>query len=237
MNIKLLKRSQVIKNLILFIVFSVFYLHLIYSLTKGVSAFNLLGLKENLIKEWALIMLGLTSIVSVSLGTKVSKFIYSLFFVVVLVKTSAPLLNELDKFVLIMNFAYLVFAFYYYLFWKLELDEAFYKPRFTSRDLGPRSSLPVKVKLTTSANQEIYGELTNWDKNGCFISITDSTLPKGSIKFEVEYEQRQFMDYGQVMTEYANGVGIKFQKVTSKSNVHNWLDFYDILRDRGFIFT
>jgi len=236
MNIKVVKRSLVIKNLILFILFSIFYLHLLYSLNRGVSAFDIAGLKMNIQNEWALVMLGLTSIVSIFLGLKASRFIYFLFFSIVIVKGSIPLFKELDKFLLIMNFIYLVFSYYFHLFWKLELSEAFYKPCFTKRDLGPKSALPFSVKVTDKNGIEVKGDLTNWDKNGCFIALKGAQSIRGKINVEIQYEERSFSQEGVVMTEYDNGVGIKFQKKASVAVHHSWADFYDILRDRGFIF-
>ncbi len=236
MNVKIVKRSIVIKNLILYIVFSLFYLHLLYSLTRGVSAINLVQFQTNVQSEWALIMLGLTAIIAVFLGIKVSRFIYFLFFSIILIKGATPLFKELDKFVLIMNFVYLVFAYYFHLFWKLELDEAFYKPRFTKRDLGPKAKLPVNVKVIDRNGALVSGELTNWDKSGCFISTEGQTVIRGKVAFEVEYENRIFTQDGIVMTEYDKGVGIKFQKKSLKTSDHDWLDFYDILRDRGLLY-
>lgn len=154
---------------------------------------------------------------------------------VITLKSGILFFEGFDKVLLLLNFVYISCAFYFYQLIILELEEAFYNPNFTKRDLSVIGKLQ-NVKIIAEG-QQIEGLVTNMDKGSLFIK-TDGPqlqLPQ-KVKIEVQYLGRPFFIIGNIMTSYSNGVGLKIENGENSSNNDlGWNELYDILKDRGII--
>src|SRR3989339_423413 len=183
MQIKLYKRSTVMRNMVLFISLSLFFVHIQNSINTGVSSFDLEKFVSLLTTEKTMVLLSLLSIFSVLYANRISKIFFALFSFFVIYNGFATFFTKLDKIILLMNGLYVVLAYFFYLFWHFELNE------------------------TIKKNVKIY----------------------------ISFAGKEFCQWGEIISGYGNGVGIKFFEGEDEHDLDlKWKDFFSIITDRGY---
>ncbi len=231
MKIRLLKRSAVIKNMLIFQFFSLVYLQIIKSLHLGISAFKWNSFLEMLqARPWILLSF-LLAFISVYLATKFSSLLFGLFCLVILGESIFYLFESFDKLILVLTFFYSICSMYFLLFWGLEKKEAIYRPSFDKNSIGLLDEYNLSVDVESPFGP-IKGNLTNWDEHSCFLIASNFREDlKGKILFKVFFEDLEFQCRGDVVTKYASGYGVRIEET---SETLNWRSFYDIVSDRGY---
>lgn len=238
MSVKLLKRSSVLKNTIFFIILSFVYYHVIHALFAQVSAVDSSFLFQNASNSRFLIALGLLTVSQVWMAKKVSVVFLAVFLGWIFIESFVLFLSDFNKFILILSFIYLIFAFYYLIFWKLELEDASYHPRFDLSDIKLRPTYPVKVDLKMRNGESYSGLISNLGENSCYILLDEKWEElRGHLDAKIYFEKNEFESYAQVVSSYGPGVGLKFKsrKPAENSRSLGWTDFYDIMSDRGYV--
>lgn len=232
---KILKRSSVITNSIVFCFFSLAYIHLVNSFHKGVSALIVKDLLSFLGQEKILVFGMIAVVFCLYNCLKVSRIVFPIFAIVITLKSGILFFEGFDKVLLLLNFVYISCAFYFYQLIILELEEAFYNPQFTKRDLTVNGKLQ-NVKIITEG-EKVDALVTNLDKGSLFVKTSRPVLQISQrIRIEVDYLGRSFQIIGNIMTSYAGGVGVKIENGENTSNNDlGWNELYDILKDRGII--
>jgi len=235
--VKILKRTAILKNLIVFLTFSIFYLHVTTSLHEQRSAMDLAWFQSLLFNNKLLLGFYFSAICTVFLAKNSSKLFVLMFFSFVFGHTFYFFLISFDKLILLLNFAYLIFAFCFYLLWRLELDEAYYAPGFSVYDKEIRPQYNFSVELTVvKTNERLKGHLTNWNPNSCFLILEDKFIDlRGEVQIKIDYVDKTFVDRATIVTSYGAGYGLRINGLDGVNFTRlNWASFYDIINDRGY---
>ncbi|WP_127715605.1 hypothetical protein [Halobacteriovorax sp. HLS] len=230
---KILKRNSNIINIIIFQLFSVIYLHVLYSLVDGYSSLDLATINRSLEGNLSFIGLCLINILFIFMVKKIS--------LKVLIVTSATastisfllFLESFNKTILLYNLLYIVISYFFCMIWKLELNEACYNSFFDKKILRPLGLNDVSVKLhEVVGDRASTGVITNWTVDTLFVATEEVKRLSGEVEVEILYKDTNFFFRGITVTSNAHGVGIKTLN-EKKETTLNWLDFYDIITDRG----
>jgi hypothetical protein len=220
----------------IFLVFSVFYLHIIISLSNGVSALELKGLLQFLKERYYIFIWMAVSLWSVYRIKKISRFFIATYSIAILATGMSLFATNYDKIILMFNFIFILTSFVLFVFWGIELKDIIYCPGYDLHQIGRKSLYPIDVDFELRSGEKIRGYLTNWGQASCF---SVAKWPKGykdDVKINITFENYHFSQKGLVVSHYASGVGIKFfdepgEKTTTN---YNWNEFYNIIKDRGF---
>ncbi|MDO9182837.1 MAG: hypothetical protein Q7U04_10540 [Bacteriovorax sp.] len=236
---KILKRNYGHRNLILFLILSLIYLHAIYSLSMGQSLLSLLSAKSFFTNHYLIISL---TIITSLMVLKIKKYseVFLLFCLIAIVGKNFILLSHgFNKLTLVLNFIYLVFAFYFFISWELEVAMASFNPRFSSHDLEKESRFKLMGKLYSGETEQVGIEvfITNIDSSSCFL-----LLPKGvdlnlktAKKFNIEsnYEGVCFKNNAQLVSLYDRGIGLIFENAPDRRL--SWSELYKVCLERGLM--
>jgi hypothetical protein len=117
--------------------------------------------------------------------------------------------------------------------WKLELNEASYNSFYDARALRPIGLSNVQAKVTSAnTNKDHFGTITNWSQDTFFLVLDDSASLQGELLVSLTYMGVDFSFNSIVVTRSSQGLGLKIQDEQKRESL-NWLDFYDIISDRG----
>ena len=135
MKVQLLKRSAIIKNILIFQLLSLAYLQIVQSLHFGISAIDYKNTPQFLADPWIFISFT-AAFISTYLATKFASFFFGIFCAIILSKPIMYLFESFDKVILVLIFFYLIFSIYFILFWETEKKEAAYRPGFKENAMG-----------------------------------------------------------------------------------------------------
>ncbi|MCK5884847.1 MAG: hypothetical protein KAG61_14250 [Bacteriovoracaceae bacterium] len=237
MGVKLHKKGTIINNLSIFSVLSLLFLHIIASMGRGTSAIDWQSLLTLLKSNGPLVTCFFLTFLSIRSASKLSKFLVPIFSTLILWNSFSVFFNGFDKLILVLNLAYLIVAFYFFAFWLVELSEPLYTPGFSIEDVGRKSSFDFKVKIFFGNEMDGWGYITQVGEGSCFIAVEENLRRcRGKAKLVIDYENTIFEQYGEVITSYGGGFGIKFLNDTERDHrVHNWNDFFTVVCHRGLL--
>lgn len=228
---KYTKRSAVIINTLLFIVFSLFFLSVIESLEEGISALDVKGFLSFLDQNTFLLVVASCAFITVFFLSSFGPALFLLFCGVTLYKSALYFIIDFDKLILILSFLYIVICYNYYQFLKLELKEPFYNPNFPLNIIPAYKNTLIPVKISKNGI-EYQAHLTNWAQNGFFCKLVDDGTPKGVVEIEIVIGHHSFFAEGHVITRVPGGVGVRIGK--SLIPEMGWPDFYGIITELGY---
>lgn len=237
---KILKRNYGHRNLILFLILSLIYLQAIYSLSKGRSLFSIASFHSFFIDHY--LILAITA-VTAYIVMKIKKFseIFLLVCLIVIVGRNFILLSDsFNKLTLVLNFIYLVFAFYFFISWELEVGLASFNPKFSSRDLEKESrftKLKATIGLDAKGEDAVEALVTNIDGESCFLLLSEGAileLNHSKLYFlESSFEGVRFSHRARLVSSYDRGIGLVFD-VSDKTRV-SWSELYKVCLERGIV--
>jgi hypothetical protein len=236
---KILKRNYEHRNLILFLIFSMVYLQAIYSLSHGESILTLEAARSFLKNHYLILAVNFITLYMIIKIKKHSDKMLLLCLALITGKNFIMLATSFNKLVLGLNFVYLIFAFYFFVTWELEIAKASYNPLFSRRDLEKESRFPLKGKLENLINNtsaDVF--ITNIDENSCFALIAvdnahmnlDASAP---YLLSTTYEGVEFSHKATLASTYDRGVGLDFKYAKTENNQLDWSDLYKICLERG----
>ncbi len=241
MRVKLYKRSIIINNLLVFILFSIIFLHILYSLDRGISAYSVDIFRSFLSDNILLSIVAFVTGVSIWNIFSFSKILFFLFCSLIFISGMVIFFHNFDKFILVLDFIYLLLAVYFYIFWKLELEEAIYHPNFSSADINKAFAYSLNIEVELDSGEKIKGHLTNWDNNSCFLFLEMKNNFRGRVNLHIEFENRIFAQRGVIISQYGSGIGVKFSFDEDYDSIgddgknrFHWIDFLTIISDRGY---
>jgi len=235
-NLKIYKKSPVMRNTAIFAVFSMFYLHVLESFVNGVSTFNLdsyfLFFNSHRFL-FATLVLFCLSILS---GRKFSKYIYMIFIFQCIYFAFGQYMIALDKFILILNFLFVILSYYFYLFMNSDLGEASNTPLANNGDMY--TGLTINSEISITCNGEKYSAtFINWDQYTCFLKVDNSIKNlKNEIQVDWSFEGINYSNKAYVVSGSKGfGVGIRLLVQEKETGgVFGWNEFYDIIQSRGY---
>lgn len=236
---KIHSRSSIIYYVLLFSALCPYLVHLSHSLVSGSSAIDK-TLLVNFSQEYlSLIILSLVCIVFTWRMSTYTKWLVALQSLICLVYSMNAALAEFNKVVLIMDFFFLVTAYYLLMVYHSEIESAAYNPLYVKSTIGQRSEFDLPATLKANSN-EIHGQLTNWDEQGCFVSLNmnESLTPNLGplVELETRIDGVHFQQTGKIVSSFEGGVGIRF--TIDNRNIYegyNWNEYFKIIDHRGFV--
>ncbi len=232
--IKLLKRSQNLKLIMILSLAALFHFYIILNLNVGESVFDIYRFVGFLYNNWWLITLFSITFISIFLALKISRVFLSTFLAIIFFWNFYLFFNDFNKPLMLLSFIFFVVSFYFLSVLDLELKEATYNPNFSLNDLEIRPYYPFNCCLEISDGKEVVGLLTNWDRNSCFfIPKGEQLIPQQELTLKINFEDSNYQQRGEVVSSFGKGVGIRFNFHGESGTLLNWKDFYKILDDRG----
>lgn len=230
---KILKRSSNVFNLILFQVFSYIFLHVVLSLKTGYSAISIERFYSVAYENILLVSFLILNMISIFFIKKISYFQVIISSVVISVICFFQFLDTFDKTILFYTLFYIFTSFFFVMIWKLELEESIYNPNFDSRGLRSSGLQKVNVSLSDQSGNHIDGVIQNWSKDSFFLSCEKFELNVNDIiDISMEYQKIKFEFKAKIATQSKGGFGLYVIRQQNTTSL-NWLDFYDIISDRG----
>lgn len=230
---KILKRNSNIINIIIFQLFSVGYLHVLYSLVDGYSSLDITTLSRSLEGNLSFIGLCLLNTIFIFMVKKISLRLLIVTATTASVISLLLFLESFNKTILLYNLLYIIISYFFCMIWKLELNEACYNSFFDRKILRPIGLNDVSVQLReVVGDRSSSGVITNWTVDTLFVATEEGKRLRGEIEVELLYKDTNFFFKGVAVASNADGVGLRtFSE--KKETTLNWLDFYDIITDRG----
>lgn len=239
MKMKIIYRSSVIWNLILFMLLSFMFIYLQKAIYLERSAFNILFLKSTLVENLPVISCIFLSSLLIYNLKKICQFFY---FLSVLFITSVSIINlfqEFSKLILIVLFLYILISYYFFFLLRSDLFRSYYNPLYNKKNLFEPMLFKIPCELEVFRNdktESIKGYLTNWDDFGCFIAL-EQPYPKNlGIKnnLSIIFNEQRFDEQVSVVSllKSRRGIGLRFKNNKSK-NIFNWKELNKIIDDMG----
>ncbi len=236
---KILKRNYGHRNLIIFLILSMIYLHSIYSLSQGRSLFTTLSFRSFFIEHYLILLVTMITWHMVMNIKKYSKYFLMFCLTLIVGKNFILLSNSFNKLTLILNFIYLLFAFYFFISWELEVSLASFNPRFSSLDLEKESRFVLKARIINESDEtkSIDTVVTNLDEESCFLLLptvdgVDLNLKKHYL-LESIYEGVSFKQKARLVSSYDRGIGLMLSH--GLENRFSWTELYKVCLERGIL--
>ena len=234
---KILKRNYEHRNLILFIILSLVYLQTIYSLSSGISIIGAESIGSFFNNHYLIFTFGIVTMLVIIKVKKYSNMFLFVFLSIVAGKNFILLASSFNKMILVLNFAYLLFAFYYYMSWDVEITKACFNPLFASNDLEKSSRFSLKGAIYDSSDQ-LLSEITisNIDDKSCFVIldkvIEPARLKNKELRLVSSMEGVEFVSIAKLASIYNQGIGLEIlsKKINSR---YEWSDLYKVCLERG----
>lgn len=240
-NMNILKRNYIHRNVLLFLVFTIFYMHALDCLAYGVSiasfeAMNLINYKHVFI--WFLVLMSFFSIFFVRKHSE--KFLLATLIFVSL-KNFMLLSYSFNKLILLLDFVYLLFAFYFYVAWELETKRACFRPRFSKNDLEKESRAILSGELLVDGKSWPI-HLSNLDENSCFLILKEKltsqelkeVLESDEIYVASMLEEVNFKQKIRISAKYDRGLGVEFLNNQKDNSTYDYPNLYKICLERGY---
>lgn len=234
---KILKRNYEHRNLLIFLFLSLVYLQAISSLSDGISLFTLESLRSFFFNNYLILVLTMTAVFMVLKLKKFSEWMLLICLIAIVGKSFILLSGSFNKLTLVLNFLYLVFAFYYFVSWELEVSLACFNPNFSRLDLEKESRFPLKARISDNEHGQnsIEVHISNIDEQSCYLLLPEgANLPDG-LEFFLDsiYEDVHFRHKAKLVSKYDRGAGLMFLK-TSNTRA-TWSELYKVCLERGIV--
>lgn len=147
--------------------------------------------------------------------------------------------DSFNKLTLALNFIYLVFAFYFFITWELEVGLASFNPKFSTHDLEKDSRFKLRASIYASEGEDgrIESLITNIDEESCFLLLPQAmNLGLNSSKkyvLESIYEGVHFRHNARLVSCYDRGIGLVFED--SPDARVSWSELYKVCLERGLV--
>lgn len=216
------------------------YLQAIYSLSRGESILSVEAIKTFFKNHYLILSVNLITIFMIVKIKKHSDKMLFICLAMITGKNFIMLAASFNKLILGLNFLYLIFAFYFFITWELEIAKASFNPLFSKRDLEKDTRFHLKGQIeNVNDGTSVEVLVTNIDENGCFALIAsineqavilDSSV---SYRLKAHYEGIEFLHEAQLISSYDRGVGLEFKQVQKEDYQPDWSDLYKVCLERG----
>jgi hypothetical protein len=237
MRVQVLSRSAISLNIIMFIIFSLFFFHTEIALLNQLSAFNVNLIKINVMDFKHVFLMGITTIGLIWGAKKVSTYTFSMFILLILIESVNILRVDFNKPILILLCFFLVLSFYYYLLLTNELQQPYLNTNYRKSDMFEPVLLKIPARVVFRDGKELLGHLVNWNENGVFLKLDEKVdIWDNKVKLVIDYKGREFSEVAKLVSVVKNkdGFGLRFISNSEKTNEFSWYNFYKILDDMGF---
>ncbi len=167
---------------------------------------------------------------------KGSEWVLLVCLITIVGKTFFLLSGSFNKLTLVLNFLYLVFAFYYFVTWEIEVGLACFSPNFSKYDLEKEARFRLTGKISPNESGINFTEvrISNIDEQSCFLLLPEGHEIEG-LDFYLDsiYEGVHFKHKARLVSKYDRGVGLVFLK--SFNTRATWSELYKVCLERGLV--
>lgn len=234
-QLKVKKKDTIIINVVIYLGLSFFFVYLQHAYRHHLSPFSLVYLEKGVELFWYIALTLLVAVIMIWKHHRYSVLVYQLSIFMVGFKVLEGLFIEFNKIIVIALFFYAIISYFLYQLLAYYLQLASINPNYNESDLF--EPLLRKMPCTVLFNdQELEGNLSNWDIDGCFVKLAQPKKIPRHVQVKVFFGDREFTQNGEVVagTLDLSGVGIKFEKTKKDLNVFNWSEFMEIVQELGF---
>lgn len=234
-QLKVKKKDTIIINVVIYLGLSFFFVYLQHAYRHHLSPFSLVYFEKGVELFWYIALTLVGAVILIWKHHRYAIMAYQLSIFLVGFKVLEGLFIEFNKIIVIALFFYAIISYFLYQLLAYYLKLASINPNYNESDLFE----PLLRKMPCAVifdDQEIEGNLCNWDIDGCFIKLAlPKTIPR-HVQVKVFFGDREFTQNGEVVagTLDLSGVGIKFEKTKKDLNVFNWSEFMEIVQELGF---
>ncbi len=234
-QLKVRKKDTIVRNAIVFLGLAFGFLYLQHAYRHHISPFSLVYLRKSAELFWYVALPVAVSAVLVWTHHRLSLGAYVLSVCLVGFKVTEGLFVEFNKIIVIAIFFFVVISYFIYQLLRHYHTLASINPNFSRNDLF--EPLLRVIPCHVEDRGEVYpGFLTNWDEEGCFIKLSSMKKFSKTLKVQVKFQGRDFLQDGEVVAQSMElqGVGIRFKKTPKDFNVFNWAEFSELIDELGF---
>lgn len=159
--------------------------------------------------------------------------------IVIVGKSFILLSGSFNKLTLVLNFIYLLFAFYYFVSWELEVGLACFNPKFSRHDLEKESRFKITGKISLKegdSESAVEVHVTNIDEQSCFLLLPkDHSFDYSQAEYYLDafYEGVHFKHKAELVSKYDRGIGLMFKKTPNTRA--SWFELYKVCLERGLV--
>jgi len=229
---KVYKKKYAHRNLLIFTLLSMVYLLIVYAFSHGVSFFSPTNFASFLLHNLVVTALFPLVFYSVFQYKKYAKYLLFIFLAIIVMTSFILLSTSFNKLVLALNFAYALFAFYFFTLWEIERSEAGYNPLYAANDLEKQTRFPIQGIVYTndrSNYERVY--LTNIDENSCYVLLEKGKLEMTNAMLEITFDGVVFSSKVTPISQYDQGIGFGF--MDSTASPWSLSELCKICRQRG----
>lgn len=208
---KVYKKKYGHRNLLIFILLSMSYLLIVFAFSNGVSFFSRQNFSSFLLHNLVVVSTLPFVFYSVFTYKNYAKYLLFLFFAIIVITSFALLSASFNKLILALNFAYVLFAFYFFTSWEIERTEAGYNPHFSRNDLEKQTRFPIQGILYSgdrSKFERVF--LTNLDEHSCYVLLESGKFEKEKAMLEITFDGVIFSSKVVPVSQYDQGIGFSF---------------------------
>lgn len=233
--VRVVSRSGLVWNMAAYCILQFVFLHIIGEVHLGRSALNLVGLKNYALSMIPLLALGVVTLFSILQMKRFSQYLFLIYSTLIVLIGARTLFSGLDKVVLILLFAFIVLSYFMFIMWKIELQEASYRPGHSKRSLFRFLEYKIPVELK-SGDRVVTGILSNWDDSSFYVHTNDTGKGRLTkvVEVKIQLNEDEFQTTAKVVAEGSQGLGFKVIEESSLAS-RDWKSFYDIIKSRGYI--
>ncbi|WPU65329.1 hypothetical protein [Peredibacter starrii] len=234
-QLKVKKKDILILNVVAYLGLAFFFLYLQHAYRHHISPFSLVYLKKGLELFWYVALTLGASAILIWRHHRYSIIVYAASIILVGFKVLEGLFIEFNKIIVVALFFYTVISYFLYQLLNYYLSLASINTNYSHQDLFDPLLKKIPCKIRWEDN-EVEGNLSNWDFEGCFIKLDEAKTFPTKVTLEVTFQERQFTQEGEVVAETLDltGVGIRFERKAKELNVFNWTEFMDLAQELGF---
>lgn len=235
MNIKVVRRSQVIFHAIFLVFFSITLHYLVQVILSKDSLLNVEMFFSYLQGNFPLVLFAGFTVGALFLAKRISLYLMSALCLAVISIFIYEYYMTLNKGILITGFIYLICSYFIILSLYFEFASPPYSPGSVENQIDNRNIPTIEITGVDDSGREYKGELTKIALDSFYALDSYREKLRGNLTARVSFEGINFECLALEVTQGPNGRGFRVNTGESDSPV-SWYNFYRILKDRGYYF-
>lgn len=232
MSLKIFSRTLFVKNLIIFVMLSYFFVYFLENFNHPLFFTDLELFKAFSIQNIPFLGITLFLIFTISLVLRWSRFFFLIYSMGIFLYALRIYFTNDSSVVLPLSLIYMMVSYYFYILFSEELLGAIYRPQYEIADINPVKNRKLRLKIKYKGG-EVDGHIINWDEGNVFFYTGNDLKLRGVVGLNLMLDGVNFSFEGKIVTAYNKGYGVRIID-NSSSESFNWNELYKILSDRGY---
>ena len=234
-NLKVWTFHPVSRNSILYVLLSLFFLVLQKSLQANLPFLNQVFLKKVLLDEWFVFVSSLPALWLLLRHRLAGKYAFAFLSSLIVFRSLESLVLNFNKVIMVILFIQICLSYLFYQLISWTFSRSIFNSNYPIDQLNQPMSLKIPVQLFC-ADRTYEGHLTNWDKYGVFVHLSEPWSGKRSdVKLEINFRGHEFGCVGKVVTATWDHFGIGLEWKEKKKTGHlSWDALIELFEDFGW---